>query len=48
MSGTSAPIHESVQEQTQNSQHSTVNEDEHARRLTLVEGDVDVVRASIE
>ena len=37
ISGTLAPVHELVQEQTQNNQHSTVDEDEHARWLTHVE-----------
>ena len=46
MSGTSALAHEQVQEKTHNNQHSTVDEDEQARRLTHVERDVDMVRAT--
>ena len=48
MSGTSAPAYEQVQEQTQNNQYSTVDKDEHAWRLTHVERDIDVVRATVE
>ena len=47
--GTSASVHEQVQEQTQNNQHSTVDEvEEHARRLTHVERNVDTVKAIVE
>ena len=48
MSGTSALVHEPVQEQTQNNQHSTVDEGEHACRLSYVERDVDVVKTTVE
>ena len=48
ISRTLAPVHEPIQEQTQNNQHSTVDEDEHARRLTHIEWDVDLVRTTVE
>ena len=48
MSGTSALVHEPVQEQTQNNQHPTIDEDEHARWLTHVERDVDLVRTIVK
>ena len=48
MSETSAQIHEPVQEQTQNNQHSTIDEDEHARQLTHMERDMDLVRTTVE
>ena len=48
MFGTSTPVHEPVQKQTQNNQHSIINESEHARRLTYVERDVDLVKTIVE
>ena len=48
MSGSSTPVHEPIQEQIQNNQHSTVDEDEHERQLTYVERNMDLVKTTVE
>ena len=48
MSGTSALVREPIQEHTKNNQHSIVDKNEHARQLTHVERDMDLVRTTVE
>ena len=48
MFGASVLGQEQVQGPTQNSQLSTIEEEEHTQRLTYVERDVDAVRATME
>ena len=48
MSGTLALVHEPVQEQNQNNQHLIIDKGEHARQLTHVEWDMDVVKTTVE
>ena len=48
MSRASALVQERVQGPTKNNQLSTIEEEEHAQRLTYVEQDVDAIRAIVE